>query len=51
VLLWWRRVPLRSPLPNKDLLLAKVTDSLSLSLSLLYFPFMEGSQYSYSSSC
>jgi hypothetical protein len=34
VLLWSPRVPLRSLLPNKGLLLVEVTDSFSVSLSL-----------------
>jgi hypothetical protein len=35
------RVPLRSPLPNKDLLLVEVADSFSVSLSLsLSFIFL-----------
>jgi hypothetical protein len=35
VLLWWPRVPLRYPLPNKDLMLVKVTESFWVFLSLL----------------
>jgi hypothetical protein len=41
VLLWWSRVSLRSLLPNKDLLLMKVTDSFLVCLSFRFphFPF------------